>query len=86
MDQSLYDVLIVIGSVILLILAIEWIFLPFAIFGIKGKLGELIAATDDTTAAIAKLTVETEKTNLAISSLATELRAANSLDNRPIPD
>jgi hypothetical protein len=86
MDQSLYDVLVFIGAFFLVILAIEWVFLPFAIFGIKGKLAELISATDETNAAIAKLIVETEKTNLAVASLATEIRAANPGNHGSAPE
>ena len=50
--------LAVIGLVILAFLVIEWIFLPFAIFGTKDKLNQLIALTKQTNEELRTLRTE----------------------------
>ena len=42
------SILALVGLIILVVLVIEWIFLPFAIFGTKDKLNQLIALTEQT--------------------------------------
>ena len=42
------SILFLVGLVVIAVLVLEWIFLPFAIFGTKDKLDQLIRATDQT--------------------------------------
>ena len=42
------SILFLVGLVVIAVLVLEWIFLPFAIFGTKDKLDQLIRATDKT--------------------------------------
>lgn len=58
------DVVVVVVVLFLFVLAILWFLLPFAIFGTKDKLSELIA--------------ETKKTNEQLSDLRSEITALKS--------
>lgn len=70
MDNSLAQVLAILGLVVGVVLIVEWIFLPFAVFGIKGKLGALV--------------LEVERTNRAIASLTAELQSARAELRKPV--
>lgn len=69
MDHSLAQVLAIVGLVVGVVLIVEWIFLPFAVFGIKSKLGALV--------------FEAERTNRAIATLTAELQAARADFRQP---
>ena len=51
----------VFGVIFLIVLAILWFFLPFAIFGTKDRLDRLIAATEQTNRELARLKIMFEK-------------------------
>nr|MBS0020051.1 hypothetical protein [Gammaproteobacteria bacterium] len=63
MDQATLDPITLVVGVFLVILAILWFCLPFAIFGTKAKLNELI--------------VETRRTNEELALLRRQLDGSN---------
>lgn len=70
LDPSLVQILAIIGLVLGVVLIVEWIFLPFAIFGIKGKLAALV--------------FEAERANRALATLTVELQAARAELRKPV--
>jgi len=58
-------------ALFLLLLALLWFLLPFAIFGIKDKLAEIIAESRKTNAELARISAELAAARAALASQVT---------------